>query len=183
MANHVVLAFFPSVASADAAVESLKAWDKADDEFRTNAIGILALDENGNLNTRKIGRKTIPKGIGVGAAMAIMVATGPVGMIGLPVLGGIAGAMHRKGLGLKAEERERIEAKLSFGQAAVGILVDEVDVPVFAGKLEELGGVPEAYPVPVEAEAEVQKAYDQLAAEAAKEETAMEKAGGAMFSA
>jgi len=188
VAKHVVLALFPSEAAADAAVESLKAWDKAngevaEDSLNANAIGILVLDEKGNVKTRKLGRRTIPKGIGVGAAMAVMFATGPIGMVGLPILGGIAGRLHRKSLGLKGEDRERIAAELAGGKAAVGVLVNDVDVPVFAAKLEELGGIPEAYPVPVEADEEVQKAYAELEAEAAREEAEMEKAGGAMFSA
>ena len=41
----VVLAYFPNEIAADDAVESLKQWDKADDDVKLNAIGVLVLDD------------------------------------------------------------------------------------------------------------------------------------------
>ena len=42
--KQVVLAIFPDEAAADAAVTSLKSWDKANDDIKLNAIGVLVLD-------------------------------------------------------------------------------------------------------------------------------------------
>jgi uncharacterized membrane protein len=167
--KHVVLAFFADEAAADAAVEELKAWDDLYYDIKLNSIGVLVLDEDGQVKTRKLGRRTIPKGIGVGAAMAILFATGPIGVIGLPVLGGIAGAMHHKGLGLKADDRERIAAELTGGKAAVGVLVADDRATNVAAKLAELGGTPETHEVPEEVEAEVTAAADDIETEAAAE--------------
>ena len=167
--KHVVLAFFADEAAADAAVEELKAWDDLYYDIKLNSIGVLVLDEDGQVKTRKLGRRTIPKGIGVGAAMAILFATGPIGVIGLPVLGGIAGAMHHKGLGLKADDRERIAAELTGGKAAVGVLVADDRATNVAAKLAELGGTPETHEIPDEVEAEVTAAADDIETEAAAE--------------
>ena len=165
----VVLAFFADEAAADAAVVELKAWDELYYDIKLNAIGVLVLDEDGQVKTRKLGRRTIPKGIGVGAAMAVLFATGPIGMIGLPVLGGVAGAIHRKGLGLKSADSERIAAELTGGKAAVGVLVADDRAAHVAAKLAELGGTPETHEVPEEVEAEVAAAANEIETEAADE--------------
>ena len=46
-----MLAFFADEAAADAAVEELKAWDELLYDIKLNAIGVLALDENGKVKT------------------------------------------------------------------------------------------------------------------------------------
>jgi hypothetical protein len=47
--KQLVLAIFKDEAAADAAVESLKQWDKADDDLKLNAIGVLVLDDKGEV--------------------------------------------------------------------------------------------------------------------------------------
>ena len=56
--KQVVLAIFPNEAAADAAAQSLKEWDKLDDDVKLNAIGVLVLDENGKVKTQKLGRRS-----------------------------------------------------------------------------------------------------------------------------
>ena len=53
--NQVVLGIFADEAAADAAVESLKAWDKATDEIKLGAIGVLVVDEDGQIKEHKLG--------------------------------------------------------------------------------------------------------------------------------
>ena len=53
------------------------------------------------------------------------------------------GALHHKGLGLKAEDRDRIAAELSDGKAAVGVLAADVEASAVSAKLAELGGTAE----------------------------------------
>ena len=101
--------------------------------------------------------------------MAVLFATGPIGVIGLPVLGGIAGAIHHKGLGLKPADSERIAAELAGGKAAVGVLVADDRAANVATKLAELGGTPEIHEVPEEVEAEVAASADEIETEAATE--------------
>ena len=70
--NQVVLGVFADEAAADAAVEALKAWDKASDEVKPTSIGVLVLDEKGALKTQKMGTRSKAKGLkGCTAGMRI----------------------------------------------------------------------------------------------------------------
>ena len=78
--------------------------------------------------------------------------------------GGILGAFHHKGLGLKSGDRDRIASQLSAGQAAVGVLVSpDIAIDVSA-KLTELGGSAEVHEVTEEAIAEVETAVPAVEA-------------------
>src|SRR4051812_31651700 len=101
----LVLAIFQEESPADEAAEALRASGAAD----RDAIGVLVLDANGGLRTDKVGARSIGKGAGVGAALALL---GPIG-VGAGVLGGAAvGALHHKGLQLTGSDRARISAEL-----------------------------------------------------------------------
>ena len=151
----VVLAFFNDEPTADDAVEALKKWDKADDDIKLDAIGVLALDDKGKIKTHKLGKRSVAKGAGIGLVLAVIAP--PTLLAGL-VGGAVIGSFHHKGLGLKAADRDRIASQLSAGQAAVGVLVrPEIAIDISA-KLTELGGTAEAHEVPEEAVAEVDEA-------------------------
>ena len=111
--KQVVLAIFENEAAADAAVEALKDWDKADDDIKLNAIGVLVLDDDGKIKTHKLGRRSTAKGAGIGLVLAIIA---PVSLVGGVIGGGVLGALHHKGLGIKSEERDRIAAELERRQ-------------------------------------------------------------------
>ena len=65
MANQqIVLAFFDDEAAADDAVESLKDWDKANKDVKLTSIGVLVLDDKGQLKTRKMGSRSANEGRG-----------------------------------------------------------------------------------------------------------------------
>ena len=154
MASNVVLAFFQDEAAADAAAAELKAWDKIDDSVKLSAIGVLALDEKGKVKVNKLGSRSILKGTGIGLALALIT---PLGL-GVVIGGAAFGSLHHKGLGLKAEDRERIAAELTDGKAAVGMLVkEEQSIPVVT-RLTELGGTAEAYTLTEEVVVEVDEA-------------------------
>ncbi len=163
MATQVVLAFFNDEAAADAAAESLKAWDKIDDEVKLSAIGVLALDEHGKVKTQKLGSRSITKGAGIGLLLALITPAG----LGIVLTGGVLGALHHKGLGLSAEYRSRIGAELTDGKAAVGVLVKDAQAAIVSAKLAELGGIPETHEISAEAEAEVEAAAPAIEAEVA----------------
>ena len=119
--NQVILAVFADEAAADAAVESLKAWDKASDEIKLTSIGVLVLDDKGALKVHKMGSRSKAKGAGIGLVLAALTpATLLVGVVG----GAVLGAFHHKGLGMSAEDKARIGEELSGGKAAVGVLAD-----------------------------------------------------------
>jgi uncharacterized membrane protein len=152
MSNHtVVIAIFDDEASADVAVISLKNSGVA----RGDAIGVLVLDENGELKEEKAGRSSWGKGAGIGAVVALAT---PVGLVAGLIAGGLLGALHHKDLGLSDADRERIRSELEDGKAAVGVLAPVSEATIVAEKLTELGGTSETHPVSDEAVEEAQKA-------------------------
>lgn len=157
----VVLAFFDDEVAADDAVESLKDWYKANDDVKLSAIGVLVLDDNGKIKTHKLGKRSIGKGAGIGLLLAVIA---PPTLLAGVIGGGLLGAFHHKGLGLTSEQRDRIEANLAGGKAAVGVLVGEYEATAVVAKLVDLGGTPETYEVPAEVVAEVEEAVPAVEA-------------------
>ena len=150
MANHmVVIAIFNDEESADAAATSLKDSGAA----KGDAIGVLVLDEDGNLKAEKVGKRSWGKGAGIGAVVALVT---PVGLAAGLIGGGLLGALHHKNLGLDEADRERISSELEGGKAAVGVLAPVSEATVVADKLSELGGTSETHPVSDEAVEEAQ---------------------------
>ena len=147
MAEHkVVISIFENEAAADAAVVGLKEAGVAD----VDAIGVLTLDESGNVKTEKVGSHSAGKGAGIGLVLGLL---GPVGVgIGLGVgmgaaTGAAIGLLHHKGLGLHDDDRERISGELGGGKAAVGVLTPVADADGIESMLTELGGVSESHTV------------------------------------
>jgi hypothetical protein len=138
--QQVVLSIFKDEAAADAAAESLKAWDIEDDSIKLDAIGVLVLDENGKIKTHKLGRRSTGKGAGIGLVLAIIA---PPSLLAGVIGGGILGGLHHKGLGLKAEDRDRIAADLAGGKAAVGVLLADAQAAAITATLVDLGGTTE----------------------------------------
>lgn len=153
--KQVVLAIFPDEAAADAAVTSLKAWSKESAE-KLDAIGVLALDEDGKVKDQKLGKHTVGKGAGIGLVLAMAT---PVGLAAGIVGGGVLGALHTKGLGLTDDNREQLGLDLKDGKAAVGVLVEIHEADVVYAKLTELGGTVKLLAVSEEALAEAAMVY------------------------
>ncbi len=170
--KQVVLATFPDEAAADAAVASLKSWDKANDDIKLNAIGVLVLDKKGKVKTHKLGRRSVGKGAGIGVILAVFV---PPSLLAGAIGGGVLGALHRKGLGLEAKDRDRLAAELADGKAAVGVLVAGDKAQDVSGKLTELGGQTEVHTVSDEDVAQA----DEVAAEMAAAEADWDREHGA----
>lgn len=168
MASNVVLAFFKDEAAAEAAVAELKAWDKIEDDVKLNAIGVLALDANGKVKTRKLGSRNVQRGAGIGVLLALILTGGSFGLI---ILGAAVGGLRHKGLGLHQADRDRIAQNLKDGQAAVGVLAKPAEVPLVTAKLQELGGTVESHEISDEAVAEVDAAAPAIEAEVAATET------------
>lgn len=141
MANKtVVLATFNDEASADMAAASLKDSGVA----KRDAIGVLVLDEKGEIKTGKVGKRSMGKGAGIGVALALVT---PVGLAAGLVGGGLLGALHHKNLGLSEADRDRIGRDLEGGKAAVGVLSPVSEASMVASKLTDLGGITEAHEV------------------------------------
>jgi hypothetical protein len=129
----VVLAVFENEAAADSAAQALKDSGTAPHE----AIGVLVLDDQGEVKAEKVGKRSIGKGAGIGLALSLLT---PVGLGVAVVGGGLLGALHHKGLGLEEHERERLGAELNDGKAAVGVLAQVGEAGAVSAKLTELGG-------------------------------------------
>jgi len=172
MANRtVVLAIFSDEASADAAADALKKSGVADHD----AIGVLALDENGKVKTQKVGKRSVGLGIGIGLVLALLT---PIGLVVGLVGGGLLGALHHKGLGIDPADRERIGSELQGGKAAVGVLAPVSEANFVADKLTELGGVAETHEVSDEnlEEAHAAATADQATAGTDQAETSTDEA-------
>ena len=120
-----------------------------------DAIGVLALNERGQLKTEKVGKRSAGKGAGIGAIAALVT---PVGLVAGLVGGGLLGSLHHKNLGLDKADRARLGSELEGGKAAVGVLVPLSDAGFMADKLASMGGTPETHHVSAEAVEEATKA-------------------------
>jgi hypothetical protein len=146
--KQVVLGLFADEAAADAAVMALKDWDKASDEIKLTAIGVLVVDDKGRIKVHKLGKRSVGKGAGIGLVLAIIA---PPTLLAGIVGGGVLGAFHHKGLGLTVDDQQRIGAELVGGKAAVGVLATDEEAGAISAKLAELGGTVEAVTVTDEA--------------------------------
>jgi hypothetical protein len=149
----VVLAVFKDEAAADAAAETVKDSGLA----RHDAIGVLVLNEKGEVKAEKVGKRSTGKGAGIGLALALFT---PVGLAAGVIGGGVLGALHHKGLGLDKADRERLGAELSDGKAGVGVLAPVTEADAVSAKLTELGGAAESHTVSDEALEEANAADD-----------------------
>jgi hypothetical protein len=138
MAKRVVISLFDDEAAADAAAVALKDSGVA----KNDAIGVLVLDESGDLKAHKLGAHSVYKGAGIGFVLALL---GPIGVGIGATAGGALGLLHHKGLGLSERDRERIAAELALGKAGVGVLADFDEAPSIDAKLTELGGLSEVH--------------------------------------
>lgn len=149
----LVIAIFDNESAAQTAAESLKAWDKANDEVKAGAVGVLIADGKGGIKQDLVGPHATGKGATIGAILGVIAAipTGGLSLLGGVVGGGVGGAIvgafFHKHLGISEEERNRLAKEIADGQAAVGVLAGADEADAFAAKLVELGGKPEAYDV------------------------------------
>jgi len=147
--KQLILAFFPSEAAADQAVNEIKQWDKASKEIKLGAIGVLVKDDKGEIKTHKLGKRKTGTGAVIGAVAGVL--SGGVTVVGGAVVGGILGAFFHKGLGLSKEDLARIDSELDGGRAAVGVLAEQDEAASVSAKMVELGGTPETHEVTEEA--------------------------------
>jgi len=141
MANKtVVLAVFADEAAADSAAQAVKDSGLASHD----AIGVLVLDDSGEVKAEKVGKRSTGKGAGIGLALALLTPVGlGVGIVG----GGLLGALHHKGLGLDKDARQRLGSALTDGKAAVGVLSPASEATAVSAKLTDLGGTTESHTV------------------------------------
>jgi uncharacterized membrane protein len=136
--KRLVISIFDAEANADEAAAALRGTGAVVDE----AIGVLVLDEQGELKTHKVGATSGGKGAAAGAVLGLL---GPIGF-GVGAAGGaLLGKLHHKDLGLDDADRERLGAALRGGKAAVGVLADPDELVAVESILVGRGGETEAH--------------------------------------
>jgi uncharacterized membrane protein len=151
--QQLVIALYETESAARQAAAALKQWDKANDDVKAGAVGVLMADGKGGIKQDLMGPRATGKGAAIGAILGVIAAipTGGLsllgGVLGGGVGGGVVGAFFHKHLGIDDAERERLAKEIAGGCAAVGVLAIPEEAGAFAAKLRELGGRPESYAV------------------------------------
>jgi uncharacterized membrane protein len=164
--DQLVIAFFDSKQAADDAAEQLKGWDKANEDIKLGAIGVLTTDDNGKIKTRKYGPRNTGRGAKIGVAIGVVTAVlPPVGLVagaatGL-VAGGVIGSLSKKGLGMSDEDLQQISSELQGGHAALAVLAPPEEVAATTAELERLGGKTKSYDA---SEEDLQSAHQEIQA-------------------
>lgn len=152
--ENVVVAIFEDKAAAEAAIERLKKWDKASDDIKLGAIGLLY--KEGDEVKAVIGHQS-GRGLKVGALVGVIAGalTGGIGLLGGAAAGGLTGgavgSFFAKSLHLNQDECDTIGMQLEQGKAAVVVTCDEYEIMPTRHTLEGAGGVAKVYAVPAEA--------------------------------
>jgi uncharacterized membrane protein len=137
----LIIAYFNSFPEADAAAKSLKGWDKANDDIKLGAIGVLHQDDKGKIKTKKYGQHNTGSGAKIGLLLGVLAAVLPAvtlvgGVVAGATGGGILGSFSRKGLGL------------SSGKAALAVLAAPDEASTVSAQLSAIGGSTEELEAP-----------------------------------
>src|SRR5215218_6065774 len=169
--TQLVIAYFDSVDQANTAAKELKNWDKANDDIKLGAIGVLHQTENGKIKTKKYGPHNTGSGAKIGLLLGVLAALLPaVALVGGAVTGavggGILGSFSKKGLGLSDEALARIKTELASGKAALAVLAAPAEVDAISAELTNLGGTAETHDGPTD---EIQQVANEVNAAAPDE--------------
>jgi uncharacterized membrane protein len=162
--DHLVVAYFDGKDQAEQAAESLKNWDKANDDIKLGAIAVVSKNDKGKVETTNLGPRNTGRGatIGVIAGAAAGLLSGGLTVVGGALLGGIlgggVGALSKQGIGLSQEDLDRMQAELDAGHAALLVMADQSEVADTTAELTSLGGRAQANPVAPEAVAQAEQA-------------------------
>jgi uncharacterized membrane protein len=153
--TELVIAYFSNFDQADQAAKSIKSWDKANDDVKLGAIGVLHQTDSGKIKTKKYGQHNTGSGAKIGLLLGVLAAVLPAvtlvgAAVGGTVGGGIIGTFSKKGLGLSDEDLSRIKSQVSNGKAALAVLAAPNEVSAITAELSTLGGSPETLTAPTD---------------------------------
>ena len=164
--SNVIIDYFDGADKADDAADSLKAWDKDNDNVKLGGIAILTW-QDGKIKTRKVGTRATGKGAGWGTALgaAVGVLSGGVTLIGGALVGAAAGAvtgsLFHKGLGLTDDDKSQLEEKLKSGGAALVVMASDDELEATKQFLNGLNeGEVQDYQVPDDSAQKLEDATD-----------------------
>jgi hypothetical protein len=144
MAKQLVLGIFPSVETAHKAVDDLKSGGTDYMEMHVGKIGILVLNEDGELGEIRLGQRMGGRGATIGLALA---AVTPIGLIAGLAGGAALGHFRQQGPKFSADDRARLATSLEGGKAALGVIVQARQVELMTDFLESHGGAVERHEV------------------------------------
>ena len=164
--TNVIIDYFDGADKADDAADSLKAWDKDNDDVKLGGIAILTW-EDGKIKTRKVGTRDTRKGAGWGTALGAVVGvlSGGVTLIGGALVGAAAGAatgaLFHKGIGLSDDDKSQLEDKLKSGGAALVVMASDDEVQATKDFLNNLNeGEVQDFQVPDDSTQKLEEATD-----------------------
>lgn len=165
--DHLVVGYFVNRGAAEATVEDLKKWDKANDTIKLGAIAVLTLDEStGKVQAQEMGQRDTKKGAFWGAGIGVVagILTAGIGLIPGVLLGSAAGsgmgALNHKSVGMTDEDRVVMANRLKHGGAAVAVMADDFEVEATEAELERLGGTVYRFTIPEETASMVDRAVE-----------------------
>jgi uncharacterized membrane protein len=164
--EQAVIASFDSQAQAEQAAKDLMGWDKANDDVKLGAIGVITKDDKGEIKTKNYSQRKTGKGAKVGAGLGVIAAVFSGGLtliptaIGGAIAGGAAGSLFRKGLGMSDEELQQLSSELDGGRAALLVMCDAGEVQATSDYLAAAGGKTHSHTVDSAALEEAAKAAE-----------------------
>lgn len=148
--EHALIAIFDDATQAEKAAHDLMAWDKANEDVKLGAIGMLTREpgdwDSGKIKTKNFSSRNTGKGAKVGMGLGVLAAVFSGGLtlvpsvVGGAVAGGAVGALSHKSLGLTDEELTGLGHELEGGRAALLVMCDEGEVKATSDYLTSLGG-------------------------------------------
>ena len=148
--EYAVIASFDGKAQAEQAVHDLMDWDKANEEIKLGAIGLLTREGGtwgqGEIKTKNFSSRQTGKGAKIGMGLGVLAAVFSGGLtlipaaIGGAITGGAVGSLSRQGLGLSDEELQQLRGELDGGRAAILVMCNENEVQATTDYLVAKGG-------------------------------------------
>jgi uncharacterized membrane protein len=155
--EHAVIAVFDDATQAERAAQDLMRWDKANDDVKLGAIGLLTREGGtwgqGEIKTKNFSSRNTGKGAKVGLGLGVLAAvlsgglTLIPGAVGGAVAGGAVGSLSRKGLGVTDQDLDELTKALDGGRAALLVMCDEGEVQGVTDYLVTMGGTPHGHPI------------------------------------
>ena len=143
--DQFVWAYFDTFEQADEAARQIVHWDKALADVQLGAVGVIHATDKGKMKTHNYGSHNTRKGAKVGMLLGVLAAFLPAvtlvgGLASGAVLGGVAGRLSKKKLGLTDQEMARVKDELENGKAVLIVACDEYEVVATKAELENQGG-------------------------------------------
>jgi len=144
--EHAVIAIFDSKTQAEQAVERLQHWDKANDEIKLGALGVLTKTADGKIETKNHSSRNTGKGAKIGMGLGALAAVFSGGLTLIPTAiagaagGGLVGSLSKQGLGLSDDDLQQLSAQLDGGHAALLVMCDAPEVEATTAELTAAGG-------------------------------------------